>query len=167
MWFMVLENLFFSLLEYIKPGFFWGHVWHHLLFATFDYAALAPKQQQINCIRSKISASFNISSRTCVLINGHQLSHYTENERHQMAFSSVLFALYSIVILRTNSLSAYTCDSFFHCAIVVVVVEPFPVIHYFSVSLGLTVVVNVDKIILNYRWCIQGLFLTRRWGKMC
>lgn len=105
----------------------------------FVYAALAPKQQQINCIRSKISASFNISSRTCVQINGHLLSHYTEDERHQIAFSSVLFTLYSIVMLKSNSLSAYTCDSFFHCAIVVFV-EPFPLMHHFCFSSGLTVV---------------------------
>lgn len=115
----------------------------------FVYTALAPKQQQINCIRSKISTSFNISSRRCVQINGHLLSHYAEDQRHQMTFSSVLFTLYSIVILRSNSLSTYTCDSF-HCAIVVVVVEPFLVMHHFCFSSGLTVVVNVDKIILKY-----------------
>lgn len=63
------------------------------------------KQQLINSRYNQNGASLNLSGWTFQMLptNVHLFSHHTEDERRQIAFSSVLLTFYSSLILRSNS----------------------------------------------------------------
>lgn len=123
---------------------------------------LATSSNLILSTNIELFLTFPAGLHTCVQINVRLLSHHTE--RLQAALSCFLLTLYSTVIFRSNLMSVHTCDSSLRCT-VVVVVEPFPVMHHFCfpscfqmVNMWLTPISHLCDVCLTwpYKCCCMG-----------
>lgn len=77
-----------------------------LLFCNMFFQTSSAKQLHINSRHNQNSSNFTLSSRTtCVKIEVHLLSHYSQDERNEMVFPYILLTLYPNEIFRSYSTS--------------------------------------------------------------
>lgn len=86
-----------------KPGFYSWSLWFDIVWIYLL------KQQQIDVRQNQNSAGLDLSGRTCFQQNMHLLSRYTEDERHQMAFSFIFINF--ILQAEIQTLCPSTCRS--------------------------------------------------------